>query len=83
MNKEQLELLVEAFKNYLKEELMRDNVSKDDSNYILLSKEEFIGRVITNPDFAKQWGVIIYTVVEDENIRIGINYNGKTIESYE
>jgi hypothetical protein len=30
----------------------------------MLSREEFIGRVITNPDFAKQWGVTIYTVVE-------------------
>ena len=49
----------------------------------LLSQEEFIGRVITNPDFAKQWGVIIYTIVEDENVRIGINYNNQTIESYE
>jgi len=82
MNKEQQELLDEAYKNYLKD-LMRDNVSKDDPNYILLSKEEFIGRIITNPDFAKQWGVTIYSVVEDGNIRIGINYNDKTIESYE
>ena len=48
-----------------------------------ITQEEFIGRVITNQDFAKQLGVTIYTVVEDGNIRIGINYNDKTIESYE
>ena len=82
MNKEQQELLSEVFKNYLKN-LMMDNVSKDDPNYILLAKEEFIGKIITNPDFAKQWGVTIYTVVEDGNTRIGVNYNNKTIESYE
>jgi hypothetical protein len=47
------------------------------------SKESFINEIKTNPEFAKQWGVTIYTVVEDGNIRIGINYNDKTIESYE
>jgi hypothetical protein len=47
------------------------------------NQEEFIARVTTNPDFAKQWGVTIYTVVEVGNIRIGVNYNNKTIESYE
>jgi hypothetical protein len=58
MSKEQQELLGEAFKNYLKD-LMRDNVSKDDPNYILLSKEEFIKKCKTNPEFSERWGLKI------------------------
>ena len=58
MNKEQEELLGEAFKNYLKD-LMRDNVSKDDPNYILLAKEEFINKCKTNPEFSERWGLKI------------------------
>jgi hypothetical protein len=86
MNKEQLELLDEAYKNYC------DNINLPPTKTLplgtkvvptLYTQEEFIGIVITNPDFAKHWGVTLYTVVEDENIRIGINYKDKTIESYE
>lgn len=87
MNKEQQELLNNAYQAYLKKynpynnrEVITEYLSISNG---FLTQEEFIGRVITNPDFAKQWGVIIYTVVEDGKIRIGINYNDKTIESYE
>jgi thymidylate synthase len=45
----------DAYKNYLKD-LNRDNVSVDDPNYILLSKEEFINKIKTDKEFAKQWG---------------------------
>ena len=58
MNKEQEELLGEAFKNYLKD-LMRDNVFKDDPNYILLSKEEFIKKCKTDNEFSEKWGLKI------------------------
>jgi predicted adenine nucleotide alpha hydrolase (AANH) superfamily ATPase len=88
MNKEQQELLDDAYKNYVNKTKFPggDTVPKIEFMYYdsaILTQEEFIERVITNPDFAKQWGVTIYTVVEDGNIRIGINYNDKTIESYE
>jgi hypothetical protein len=58
MNKEQQELLDEAYKNYLRD-LMRDNVSKDDPNYILLSKEEFINKIKTDTEFSEKWGLKI------------------------
>jgi hypothetical protein len=58
MSKEQEELLGEAFKNYLKD-LMRDNVFKDDPNYILLSKEEFIKKCKTDNEFSERWGLKI------------------------
>ena len=45
----------DAYKNYLKD-LNRDNVSVDDSNYILLSKEEFINKIKTDDEFADKWG---------------------------
>jgi hypothetical protein len=88
MNKEQQELLDDAYKNYVNKTKFPggDTVPKIEFMYhdsAILTQEEFIERVITNPDFAKQWGVTIYTVVEDENVCIGINYNDKTIESYE
>ena len=45
----------DSYKNYLKD-LNRDNVSEDDDNYILLSKEEFINKIKTDDEFAKKWG---------------------------
>jgi hypothetical protein len=90
MNKEQQGLLDEAYNNYRKtitneffentKELRKWAAVEGPGGY---NQEEFIARVITNPDFAKQWGVTIYTVVEDGSIRIGVNYNNKTIESHE
>ena len=90
MNKEQQGLLDEAYNNYRKtitneffentKELRKWATVEGPGGY---NQEEFIARVTTNPDFAKQWGVTIYTVVEEGNIRIGVNYNNKTIESYE
>jgi hypothetical protein len=90
MNKEQQGLLDEAYQNYRKtitneffentKELRKWAAVEGPGGY---NQEEFIARVTTNPDFAKQWGVTIYTVVEVGNIRIGVNYNNKTIESYE
>ena len=58
MIKEQQELLDEAYKNYLKD-LMRDNVSKDDPNYILLAKEEFINKCKSDTEFSEKWGLKI------------------------
>jgi hypothetical protein len=87
MNKEQQELLGEAYKNYTQTKVIKTENGETHlsslGHYNKITQEEFIGRVITNQDFAKQLGVTIYTVVEDGNIRIGINYNDKTIESYE
>jgi hypothetical protein len=80
MNKELQEIIDEVYHRYC---ISQEILMELDIHNELLTQEEFIGRVITNPDFAKQWGVTIYTIVEDENVRIGINYNNKTIESYE
>ena len=80
MNKELQEIIDEVYHRYC---ISQEILMELDIHNELLSQEEFIGRVITNPDFAKQWGVTIYTIVEDKNVRIGINYNDKTIESYE
>jgi len=91
MNKEQQELLDEVYKKYADSHWSPPSNPKgkllSDQLFSLVpmehSKESFINKIKTNPEFAKQWGVTIYTVVEDGNIRIGINYNDKTIESYE
>jgi hypothetical protein len=90
MNKEQQGLLDEAYQNYRKtitneffentKELRKWASVEGPGGH---NYEEFIARVMTNPDFAKQWGVTIYTVVEGGDIRMGVNYNNKTIESYE
>ena len=91
MNKEQEELLDEVYKKYADSHWTPPSNPKgkllSDQLFSVVpmehSKESFINKIKTNPEFAKQWGVTIYTVVEDGNIRIGINYNDKTIESYE
>ena len=101
MNKEQQELLDQAYENYLNKaknhttediiynklsgvgDVIEGMLSAHTRDFIPYSQEQFINKIKTNPDFAKQWGVTIYTVVEDGNIRIGVNYNNETIESYE
>jgi hypothetical protein len=55
MNNEKYNHIIdEAYKNYLKD-LNRDNVSVDDPNYILLSKEEFINKCKTDSEFSERW----------------------------
>ena len=55
----QEQIIGDAFKNYLKDGLNRDNVSIDDDNYILLSKEEFINKCKTDSEFSQKWGLKI------------------------
>ena len=91
MSKKQQEILDKVYKKYADSHWTPPSNPKgkllSDQLFSLVpmkhSKESFINEIKTNPEFAKQWGVTIYTVVEDGNIRIGINYNDKTIESYE
>jgi hypothetical protein len=63
MNKEQQELLDEAYKNYEKNAVVGDVV---DSHYVpatdkwnLYIKEEFIGKIKIDDRFAKKWGLKI------------------------
>ena len=63
MNKEQKELLDEAYKNYEKNAVVGDVV---DSHYVpatdkwnLYIKEEFIGKIKIDDRFAKKWGLKI------------------------
>jgi hypothetical protein len=59
MNNERYNQIIgDAYKNYLKD-LNRDNVSVDDPNYILLSKEEFINKCKTDQEFSEKWGLTI------------------------
>jgi hypothetical protein len=91
MNKE--ELLDEAYENYKnKTEIMMGH----GFHGTLLSKEEFINKCKTNPEFSETWGLKIEEreLNDDElnianlfkqtsNKLITITYNDKTIESYE
>ena len=64
MNKEQQELLNEAYKNYSKK-MMYHPVENwlDDGNgektYRQLSQEEFINKCKTDPEFSEKWGLTI------------------------
>ena len=42
----------------------------------LLSKEEYINKIKTDVEFAKKWGLTIYTEVEGDEVYMGIVYNG-------
>jgi hypothetical protein len=89
MNKEQQDILNEVYRKYADSHWTPPSNPKgkllSDQLFSVVpmehSKESFINEIKTNPEFAKQWGVTIYTVVEDGNTRIGINYNNKTIEN--
>ena len=61
MNKEQEELLNDAYKNYLIEDAkVLPNMSKEKMAEMgfRLSKEEFINKIKTDDEFAKKWGVV-------------------------
>jgi hypothetical protein len=57
MNKEQQELLDEAYENYYT--FMRDDRQWE------LDKEEFINKCKTNPEFSEKWGLTIEEKVLD------------------
>ena len=52
--------------------------TEDGDDYRILSKEEFINKCITDIEFSKRWGVTIYTEVEEDEVWMGIVYNGNT-----
>jgi len=91
MNKEQHELLDEAYALYLNESRIYNYPES-----FIVSKEEFINKCKTNPEFSETWGLKIEEreLNDDElnianlfkqtsNKLITITYNDKTIESYE
>jgi len=98
MNKEQQELLDEAYKSYYT--FMRDDRQWE------LDKDEFINKIKTDTEFSKTWGLKIeereltwdesneyynnhqslkvpYLGLKVPTKLITITYNDKTIESYE
>jgi hypothetical protein len=72
MNKEQLELLDEAYENYKKEILRQRQLQKEEVNRLrsqgkrlkvslieLLTKEEFIDKCKSDTEFSEKWGLKI------------------------
>ena len=62
MNKEQLELLDDVYKNYLIEDAkILPNMSKEKMTEMgyMLSKEEFINKCKTDSEFSERWGLTI------------------------
>jgi hypothetical protein len=69
MNNERYNQIIdEAYENYY--EYMRDDRQWE------MSKEEFINKIKTDVEFAKKWGLTIYTEVEGDEVYMGIVYNG-------
>jgi hypothetical protein len=112
MNKEQQELLDKVYKKYrskskdidLPENLYNkliDDLNKDamfpiDNPNRMLTKEEFINKCKTNPEFSERWGLkikerelnvdelnIVNLLKQTSTKLITITYNDKTLESYE
>lgn len=44
------------------------------------TKEEFINKIITDPEFSKRCGLIIYTKVECDDVWMGIVYNNNAVQ---
>ena len=72
MNKEQEQIIDEAYENYKKEIIRQREIQKEEVNRLrsqgkrvkvslieLLSKETFINRCKTNPEFSEKWGLKI------------------------
>ena len=80
MNKEQQELLDDAYKNYLNKCLdkkwMKENVFFDgSSNHHLYLKEELINKIKTDDEFVKKWGLKIEE--RELSLEERINYKKK------
>ena len=78
MSKEQQELLDEAYKNYFIKKSSETGPFGVDG--IIPTKDEFIGRVITNPGFDKQWGLKIEErelSLEERIILAGYDYENR------
>jgi hypothetical protein len=63
MNKEQQELLDEAYKNYTQTKVIKTENGEThispQGHYSNLSQEEFINKCKTDPEFSKTWGLKI------------------------
>ena len=79
----------DAFKNYEKKTSQLESFvvksiagNRDEVNELLknnstiLTQEEFINKCITDIEFSKRWGVTIYIEVEEDEVWMGIVYNG-------
>jgi len=84
MNKEQQELLDEAYKNYLKEQQKAYKIEYDklssnglfeiDLDWQTLTQEEFINKIKTNSEFSKTWGLKIDERELSESERVKFYY---------
>ncbi len=63
MNKEQVELLGEVYERYWNSVKTSEYDGSGPTSIKLptLMKEEFINKIMTDPEFANEWDVIIYT----------------------
>ena len=83
MNKEQQELLDEAYKKYLIEDFkVLPNMSKEKMTEMgfRLSKEEFINKCKTDTEFSKNWGLKIEEQelsLEERIILAGYDYENR------
>jgi hypothetical protein len=97
MNKEQQELLDEAYKNYNKEILRQRELQKKEVERLrsqgkrvrislieLLSKEEFIEKCKTDQEFSEKWGLKIKEreLSLEERIRMYALKEGQTYEEF-
>jgi hypothetical protein len=85
MSKEQQELLDEAYKNYVNKTKFPggDTVPKIEFMYhdsAILTQEEFINKCKTDTEFAKHWGLKIYTKVDGDKVWMGMVYNDNAVE---
>jgi hypothetical protein len=72
MNKEQQELLNEAYKNYQTEWLKENPPFSGPYTNKCLTQEEFINKIKTDPEFSEKWGLKIEEreLIEKERYQI-------------
>jgi len=86
MNKEQQELLDEAYENYSNKLLFNEkdchvdySINQPNKTFIPYSQEEFIDKCKTNPEFSEKWGLKVEErelSTEERNEWFQIHRNG-------
>ena len=77
MNKEQI--IDEAYENYEKN-VIKSHKENGLEGFNYLTKDSFIERIETDPEFSQKWGLKIYTKVDGDKVWMGMVYNDNAVE---
>ena len=79
MSKERYDQIIdEVYNNYCKSFENQTTIEQYSFDTDPMSQLMFISKIINDPEFSEKWGVTIYAEVEEDEVWMGIVYNGDT-----